>query len=194
MTDAAGLKYERPLLRIFDDVAHDKNAHPIFKAYLFQQLGVVLKVRPFAWGLEYCPSLRDDLATLDRLCDNSFLRSQDWLLERKRTQLIAKLAPFFNGLQQRNYFAEAQLHREVLRAVVKAGLQSAALSTAPDAPHLLGEARSAHGPLGARPRRPQSRAATCRRTKCPRHRRRRIPSPRPRRSPRCFSSRSIARP
>jgi hypothetical protein len=143
MTDAAGSKYERPLLRIFDEVVHEKAAHPIFKAYLMQQLAGVLKVRPYAWGLEYCTSLRDDLAELDRLCDNSSLRSQDWLLERKRAQFGGKLTAFFNGIQDRNYFAEAQLHREVTRGVIKAGLQFGGFIDAAGQPHLLGEARSA---------------------------------------------------
>jgi hypothetical protein len=142
LTDSAGLKYERPLLRVFDDVVHDKAAHPIFKAYLFQQLGTVLKVRPYAWGLEYCPSLRDDLVAVDRLCDGGALRSQDWLVQRKRNELGAKLAAFFAGLEQRNYFGEAQIHREVLRAVMKAGLQYGGFVDDTGRARLLGEARS----------------------------------------------------
>ncbi|HEY3900593.1 MAG TPA: hypothetical protein VGM54_18440 [Chthoniobacter sp.] len=143
LTDSAGLKYERPLLRVFDDVVHDKSAHPIFKAYMFQQLGAVLKIRPYAWGLEYCPSLRDDLVAVDRLCDNGALRSQDWLVQRKRDQLDPKLSAFFSGLEQRNYFAEAQIHREVVRAVLKAGLQYGGFIDDTGRARLLGDARSA---------------------------------------------------
>ena len=144
MTDAAGLKYERPLLRVFDDVLHDKSAHPIFKAYLFQQLNGVLKVRPYAWGLEYCPNLRDDLTAIDRICDGGALHSQDWLVQRKRDQIGARLAAFYNGLQERSYFADAQIHREVLRAVLKTGLQYGGFVDDFGRPRLLGEARSAH--------------------------------------------------
>ena len=72
MTDAAGLKYERPLLRSSTMWSTTRPRHPLFKAYLLQQLGGVLKVRPCAWGLDAAhESLRDDLAELDRLCDNS---------------------------------------------------------------------------------------------------------------------------
>jgi hypothetical protein len=132
------------LLRVFDEIVHDKAAHPIFKAYLFQQLGAVLKIRPFAWGIEYCPSLRDDLAAVDRICDNVALRSQDWLVQRKRDQLGARLTAFFNGLQDRNYFVEGNVRREVLRAVLKAGLQYGGFVDDSAHPRLLGEARSAH--------------------------------------------------
>jgi hypothetical protein len=142
MTDAAGSKFERPLLRVFDDLVHDKSANALFKAYLMQQLGAVLNVRPYAWGLEYCASLRGDLEELDRLCDGAGLRSQDWLLERKRTQFGSKLTAFFNGLQNRSYLAEARLHREVVRGVLKAGLQFGGFIDSAGQPHLLGEARS----------------------------------------------------
>ncbi|MEI9892838.1 MAG: hypothetical protein WDN28_02705 [Chthoniobacter sp.] len=58
MTDATGTKFERPILRAFDELVHDKSANVMFKAYMMQQLGLVLKVRPYAWGLEHCVSLR----------------------------------------------------------------------------------------------------------------------------------------
>ncbi len=51
------------------------------------------------------------------------LRSQDWLLERKTSQFGPKLTTFFNGLQRRGYLAEAQVHREIVRKVLQAGLQ-----------------------------------------------------------------------
>lgn len=145
MTDAAGSKFERPLLRVFDDLVDDQSASAIFKAYLMQQFGVVLKVRPYAWGLEYCASLRNDLDELEVLCDGTPLRSQDWLLERKRMQLGPKLTAFFNGLQNRNYLAEARLHRQVVHGVLKAGLQFGGFIDSTGRPHVLGEARSAKG-------------------------------------------------
>ena len=142
MTDETGSKFERPLLRAFEELLHDKAVNSVFKAFLMQQLGVVLKVRPYAWGLEYCASLRKDLAELDRLCGGEILRSQDWLLERKRAQLGPKLAVFFSGLQNRSYLTEARIHREVVRGVLKAGLQFGGFIDSAGQAHLLGEARS----------------------------------------------------
>ena len=123
MTDATGEKFERPLLRVFDELVRDKAASPIFKAFLMQQLAAILRERPFAWGLEYCPRLSRDLARLDELCGGETLRSMDWLLERKRAQFGATLAPFFSELQSRSYLADARLHRDTVRAALKAGLQ-----------------------------------------------------------------------
>jgi hypothetical protein len=142
MTDEDGSKFERPLLRVFDDLVREKSANAVFKAYLMQQLGAVLRVRPYAWGLEYCASLRNDLSELDRLCNGTVLRSQDWLLERKKAQLGPKMIAFFDGLQNRNYLTEARLRREVLRGVFKAGLQFGGFIDSAGQSHLLGEARS----------------------------------------------------
>ena len=143
MTNASGSKFEKPLLGIFGELVREKSTGPLFKAYLMQQLASVLNVRPYAWGLEYSANLRNDLAELNRLCDGVVLRSQDWLLERKKAQFAGKLTPFFTGLQNRDYLNEARLHREVLRAVIKAGLQFGGFIDGEGKANLLGEARSA---------------------------------------------------
>ncbi|MDB6174045.1 MAG: hypothetical protein JWL59_3356 [Chthoniobacteraceae bacterium] len=142
MTDADGLKFERPLLRVFDELLRDKSASPLFKGYLMQQLGVVINVRRYPWGLEYCASLRADLEELNRLCDGAMLRSQDWLLERKRSQFNSKLSAFFARLQTRSYLAEARLNRERVRAGLKSGLQFGGFIDSTAQAHVLGEARN----------------------------------------------------
>ncbi len=143
MTDTTETSFKKPLLAVFGGLVRDKTTGPLFKAYLMQQLASVLNVRPYAWGFEYCPSLRNDLAELGKLCGGVDLRSQDWLLERKKAQLGPKLTLFFARLQNRDYLGEARLHREILRAVVKAGLQFGGFIDSEGKANLLGEARSA---------------------------------------------------
>ena len=140
MTDPAGEKFQRPLLRVFDDIVRDKGANPLFKAFLIQQLAALAGQRPYAWGLEYSPRLAADLAQLGEICGGESLRSMDWLLERKRAQFMAKLAPFFAGLQNRTYLAEARVHRETVRAASEAGLQFGGFFDGVGCAHLLGEA------------------------------------------------------
>ena len=123
MTDADGEKFERPLLRVFEDIAREKSANPLAKAFLMQQLAALLRERPVAWGLPFCPRLARDLQRLDELSGGETIRSMDWLLERKRAQFSAKLTPFFADLQSRTYFADARLNREIVRAAIKAGIQ-----------------------------------------------------------------------
>ena len=148
MTDATGAQFEKPLLRVFDDLVKDKDASPIFKAFLMQQLAALLNGRPYEWGLQFCPSLQRDVARLAELCEDAPLRSEDWLLERKRAALIPRLAPFFEELQKRSYFAEARRHRELVRAALAAGLQFGGCLDDERRPHLFGDALAGH-PLWA---------------------------------------------
>ncbi len=142
MTDAAGAQFERPILAVFDDLVRDKSADALSKAYLMQQLGLAMKVRTYAWGLEYCNSLRDDLAELARICEGATLHSHDWMIERKRTQYGAKLTAFFAGLQNRRYLAEARVSRDIVRNILRAGLRFGGFVDSTGQPHLLGEAKS----------------------------------------------------
>ncbi len=143
MTDSNGEKFERPLLRVFDELVREKMASPVFKAYLMRQLAAIVRERPFGWGMQYCPRLTRDLARLDEACGGETLRSMDWLLERKRAQFTPKLAPFFAELQSRTYLADARLHREVVRAALKAGLQFGGFFDGAGRAHILGEGEAA---------------------------------------------------
>lgn len=145
MTNESGDKFERPLLRVFDELVHDKEADAVFKAFMMQQLAAVLSLRPAAWGAEYCPSLREDLAKLAELCGDVPLRSQDWLIEGKRVQFSPKLTPFFAGLQSRQYFDEARIYRRVVRAALRAGLQFGGYLDGDLQPHTLAEAVAGSG-------------------------------------------------
>jgi len=145
MTNGTGDKFERPLLRVFDELVHDKEANAVFKAFMLQQLAVIANLRPDAWGLEYCPTLREDLAKLAELCGDIPLRSQDWLIEGKRAQFSPKLTPFFASLQSREYFDEARIYRRVARAAMRAGLQFGGFLDGALQPHPLAEAAAGSG-------------------------------------------------
>jgi hypothetical protein len=112
---------------------------------MMQQLAAILNLRPDAWGLEYCPSLREDLAKLADLCGDASLRSQDWLLEGKRAQLSPTLTPFFAGLQSRAYFDEARIYRRVVRAALRTGLQFGGYLDGNLQAHTLAEAVAGSG-------------------------------------------------
>jgi hypothetical protein len=145
MTNASGDKFERPLLRVFDELAHDKEADAVFKAYIMQQLAAIMDLRPTAWGMEYCPSLRADLARLSELCGDASLHSQDWLIAGRRAQFSPKLGPFFAELQSREYFDEARIYRRILRAALRAGLQFGGYLDGELQPHPLAETAAGSG-------------------------------------------------
>src|SRR5258708_1377480 len=122
MTDAAGEKFEKPLLSVFDTLVRERDVSPILKGFMMQQLGFIMSFRPNSWGAQYCPSLKTDLEKLKPLCGGRALRSEDWLLDRKRMELLPALTPYFRELESRSYFAEAKLNRDLVRAALKAGI------------------------------------------------------------------------
>jgi hypothetical protein len=142
MTDTAGSRYERPLLRAFDDLVTLKDTSPAVKAVFWQQLADVLNLRPYEWGLQYCASLRRDLAEFTRLLDGATVGTGDWMIPTRADDLGKRLGPFFKGLDGRGYQAEARLHRGLVRAVLKAGLQYGGFVDGAGRAHMLGEARA----------------------------------------------------
>jgi len=142
MTDTAGSRYERPLLRAFDDLAAMKDTPTAVKAVFWQQLTGVLNLRPYEWGLQYCASLRRDIAEFARLLDGATLGTGDWMIPSRAEELNQRLGSFFKGLDGRGYQAEARLHRGLVRAVLKAGLQYGGFVDGAGHGHLLGEARA----------------------------------------------------
>jgi hypothetical protein len=141
MTNAAGDRYERSLLRVFDDLAALKDPPPAVKAALWQRLAEVLALRPHEWGLHYCASLRHDLVEFARLLDGGAVGSGDWMLPARAEDLNTRFGPFFKNLESRSYQAEARLHRSLVRAVVEAGLAYGGFVDGAGRAHVLGEAR-----------------------------------------------------
>ena len=142
MTDSTGVKYEKPLLGVFDGLVRERDVSPIFKGYMMQQLASIMSYRAYAWGAMYCPSLKDDVKKLNALCKGTALRGEDWLLERKRTEFLPLLTPFFHELESRNYLAEARANRDLIRAAVKAGIHYGGFIGDDLRARLLGEANA----------------------------------------------------
>lgn len=141
MTDENASKFERSLLDVIDILIRNKNTNVVFKAYCFQQLTELLRLRPYAWGWQYAASFQADVAALDGICGGASLRSSDWLLDAKNTQLGPKLTTFFNSIENRRYYREALMHREILKGVLSAGLKYCGFIDGSGRAHLLGEAQ-----------------------------------------------------
>jgi hypothetical protein len=123
MTDATGERWQRSLLEIFDKIMQDKAAPVLVKAFVMAELERITRSQPFAWGLHLAPSLRADLAELQKIIAGYPLRSEDWMVPKVRSTLGAALAKFFEARQTRQYQKEAQARRELLRDIALAGLQ-----------------------------------------------------------------------
>ena len=143
MTDAAGATYEQALLPKIRRVAAAKNGPTLFQAFMFLKLGDIIEIRPNAWGLPYCRSLRGDLAELRRITAESPLRSSDWLgSNEQKAKRETSIKPLLERFAAHRYDDEARACRTVLTTARKAGLKLGGYVEANGQPRLLGEAKA----------------------------------------------------
>jgi hypothetical protein len=141
MTEETGTKYEKSLIQVLDVLVQNQSSNLVFRAYMFQQIVDLIRMRPYVWGWHYAESIRADTEALEGICGHRSLRSGDWMVDVKNTQLGPKLAPFFAGLQSRQYLREAGLRREMIHRVITAGLKFGGYLDGAGTPRLLGEAQ-----------------------------------------------------
>lgn len=125
ISDEKGERVLKPLLEVCDKLVQDPNGSPIAKAYVLLKLEEMLILRPHEWGLQYCPSLLQDLRNLHQTLGNTVLRSEDWLVQPMREKWQAPLTAFFKPLKARSYLREAHALRTYLRSAITAGLKFA---------------------------------------------------------------------
>jgi hypothetical protein len=123
MTDADGDRFLRSLLEAMEKIMNDSTASPLARAFLLQRLEDMASTRPLAWGFHLSPSLQADLAALRAVLGDTVLRSEDWMLPSMRARFSASLTDLFQKAGRRAYLKEAKARREMLMAVVSAGVK-----------------------------------------------------------------------
>jgi len=139
LIDDAGAKYQKPILKLLDElVAQDAN--PLFKAFVMRQLQDFVSVRPYAWGIQWSPSLRKDFATLTKLNEEDHVSSSDWMIPRRNRELGPKFAAFFHSISDRSYLREASIMRDLVTTVSHTGLAFAGYIGDDGRPKIIPEA------------------------------------------------------
>jgi len=140
LIDDSGTKYQTPLLKLLDDLVGQKDAPPLFKAFVMRRLQELINVRPYAWGVQWCPSLRKDFATLAKLDQDDPVRSSDWMVPRRNRELGPKFATFFDSISGHSYLREAIVIRELVTTIFGDGLVFAGYVGADGTPKIVPEA------------------------------------------------------
>lgn len=123
MTDANGERWQRSVLEVFDKILQNQDAPALVRALVMSEMERVTRAQPFAWGMHLCPTLRADLADLQKTLAGNPLRSEDWMVPKVRSSLGATLNRFFESRKGHQYLKEAQARRELLRDLHVAGLK-----------------------------------------------------------------------
>jgi hypothetical protein len=142
MTDANGEHWQRSVLEVFDKIMQNRTAPALVKTYVMLEIERITRSQPFAWGMHLSPTLRADLADLQKILGGYRLRSEDWMVTKVRTKHDMPLARFFDSRQNRQYQKEAQARRELLRDISVAGLKFGGYVESDLSLHLNNAARS----------------------------------------------------
>jgi hypothetical protein len=105
-----------------------------------QQLQDFINIRPYAWGLQWSPTLRNDFATLAKLCGDDRPGSSDWMVPHRNEQWGEKLTTFFNSISEHSYFEEAIVMRDLIKTVTSTGLSYAGYVGEDGKPRIVPEA------------------------------------------------------
>jgi len=125
LADADGKLWTRPAFELFERLLRIPADSGTARAILMQHLAALVALRPYEWGMHYCPSLRRDLAKLQAVCGGRRLNTFEWMLPSTTEKLGPGLDAFFVGLGDRSYANEAYRVRDIALAVRDAGVRFA---------------------------------------------------------------------
>ncbi len=119
---SGGDSYAKPLLGVMDSLKDSREGSPIFRAYLFLRLAELMNLQPDAWGLSFCPAIREHETQIRRIVGES-LSSGDWFVAMKVNSYGAKLERFFASVKSISYARQAAGLLALDSAASKSGLR-----------------------------------------------------------------------
>jgi hypothetical protein len=114
--------YNRPLLQALDAVRDSSEGSPICRAYLVCQLAKMMELQPDEWGLSFCPSLRADVAQIQKIVGGQ-IASGDWFVPAKTNAWNAPLGQFFSATKSESYLKQAAGNLVLAEAAARDGLR-----------------------------------------------------------------------
>ena len=100
-------KFQRPFLSIAEAVLDaPDDVNPVFRAYLFLEIGRLMSPRREKWLLDFC-DFDEDFATLQSIAGVT-LSSSHWCSQAQTERLSEKLGTFFSERKGRKYLDKAK--------------------------------------------------------------------------------------
>lgn len=130
-------EFNIPLPDLIDRVFRLPDGDVLVKAFLFQELGGVMRARGPAWGLHFCPELIARFDELDSILGKDRIRAGDWNRPGPRKKWQPQLERFFTIAAERRPFYElAVASRDRAATVAAKGLTLAGYVDGSNEPHL----------------------------------------------------------
>lgn len=106
LLDDTGTHFCSSVLPLLDSVANDPKAHPLAKAFVYGRLlNLIQNHKKEEWGLQYCPSLIDDMNEFEALSMKAPLTERAWLVSGKEAA-VGEWEAYFSSRGQRTSFAQ----------------------------------------------------------------------------------------
>jgi hypothetical protein len=112
--------YRAGMLELFDDILAAGDAHPLFKAYVHRELGLVISRHPEEWGTVFVPRLMKDLADLAAISPSQLTRT-DWMTAGKYVNQAVRLREFYAAREGYRYAFAAKINRRLIKSATDAG-------------------------------------------------------------------------
>ncbi len=106
-----------PLLEVIDTVKTNEFISPIFKAWVIQEMFNIMIVRPYDWGLNFCPSAQLEYKNLSTI--KGTLYPYDWMRPSTQNRLLQPLIGFFENLRELSYYKQAQASLELFKQIAR---------------------------------------------------------------------------
>jgi hypothetical protein len=119
-----GQSYAKPLLEVLGSLKDSREGSSIFRAYLFLRLVDLMNLQPDAWGLNFCPAIREHEEQIRSIVGEP-INSGDWFVPIKVSSHGAKLEQFFGSVKSISYAKQAAGLLALARAASKSGLRYA---------------------------------------------------------------------
>jgi hypothetical protein len=104
--DSTGSQFRVSVLPLLDLVANDTKAHPIAKAFVYGELIKLIKNHdPQDWGLQYCPTLINDMNQFQILFMEEPISVRSWLVTGKQ-ELAKRWEDYFAYRGKRNTYRQ----------------------------------------------------------------------------------------
>jgi len=117
-------KYQASLLQVLDDINQDRQASPVFRAWLFARVCEMIDLQPAQWGSIWSPSFVKDRDELMRLGAKQ-IHSGDWFIPAANSQRAPALVPFFDRAAVHSYARESSFFKRLLPKAVESGVKIA---------------------------------------------------------------------
>jgi hypothetical protein len=112
--------YQKPMLKLFDQLNQDENSMAVFRAFVMMRLYELAQMRPLEWGLQWAPDAAREIRKLQELGAGG-LQSGDWMVRAQAAKYEKELQKCFAEARTVSLEKNAQFLRQLARQTCEQG-------------------------------------------------------------------------